>query len=232
MAYRPRHGTSVRSTLGWGFRGPSIAEIYTNATFSAVPIVPNPDLRAEHSLSCEIGANQGLGTWVQADVAAFYSRYSDLIEARPDVAGVVSFRNVSKGRIAGVEASLLARLDPFRLEGTYTRLDAKEHLPDGAQPLPYRPDHIASGALGIDLGPMSLESRLTYRSEIRRASGLFPEGARDLVAVYLLDFSCSVAVKTITITLRVDNSLQHNYAKVERNLGEPRRLSLGISGSV
>ena len=87
----------MRSTLGWGFRGPLIAEIYTNATFSTVPIVPNTDLVAERSLSYEIGFDHRSLPLFLFDTSVFCSRYRDLVEARSDVTGVVSFRNVSKG---------------------------------------------------------------------------------------------------------------------------------------
>ncbi len=231
LSYRPWEHTSLRSALGWGFRGPSIAEIYTNAVFSGVPIVPNPDLVAERSLSYEIGLDRRFATWLHLDLAAFWSRYKDLIEARPDAAGVISFRNVSKGRIAGLEASAQASWRHLGFEGNYTLLDATEDLPSGSAPLPYRPQHLAAGSLRTTFGKLILEGRLTYRSRIQRASGLFPEGTRDLISTYLVDLSAACALGAVDLTLKVHNALEYNYTTVERNLGPPRRLSLGISGT-
>ena len=49
FSYRTSGSTTLRGTLGWGFRGPSIAEIYTDATFSAIPIIPIPALRQKRA---------------------------------------------------------------------------------------------------------------------------------------------------------------------------------------
>lgn len=231
LTYKMTPTNSLRTTLGWGFRGPSIAEIYTNATFSAVPIAPNTDLVAERSLSYEIGLNNRSLSWLRLDAAVFWSRYRDLVEARPDVTGVVSFRNVSKGRISGVEASLVASWRILDFDAGYTFMDAKENLPSGDQPLPYRHRHISSSGLKARLGAISSECRFTYKSKIEKASGLFPEGTRDLIPVYLIDLSFGYKIGHLDFTLKVHNLTEYNYARVERNLGTPRRFSIGISGT-
>jgi len=223
--------TRVRTSLGWGFRGPSIAEIYTSASFSGVAIVPNPNLKAERSLSYEIGLHRRFWTRVTWDLAFFWSRYRDLVEARPDVAGVVSFRNVSQGRIAGLETSIQASYGPLALNGSYTLLDATESLDTGNVPLPYRPRHMASAGLRATVLKLTLSAQLTCRSRISRASGLFPEGNRDLIALYLVDMSAVYAFGAIDLSLKAHNVLNYNYAEVERNLGPPRRFSLGLSGT-
>ena len=119
----------------------------------------------------------------------FWSRYRDLVEARPDVTRVVSFRNVSKGRISGVETTVSASWRTLDLDASYTFLDAREDLPMGPEPLPYRQRHIASKSLSATRGPLSAGCRFTYKSGIDRASGLFLEGTRDLIPVYLVDLS-------------------------------------------
>ena len=222
--------TRIRTSLGWGFRGPSIAEIYTSASFSGVAIVPNPNLRAERSLSYEIGLNHHFWTRATWDLAFFWSRYRDLVEARPDVAGVVSFRNVSQGRIAGLETGIQASYGPLELTGSYTFLDATESLDTGTVPLPYRPRHMASAGLQATVRKLTLSAQITFRSRISRASGLFPEGNRDLIALYLADISAVYAFGAIDLSLKVHKTLNYNYAEVERNLGPPRRFSLGLSG--
>ncbi|MDP6776593.1 MAG: TonB-dependent receptor, partial [Candidatus Latescibacteria bacterium] len=232
LTFHATRATVLRGALGWGFRGPSIAEIYTDATFAGVPIAPNPDLDAERSLSCEIGIQHRIGGLAQLGAAGFWSRYRDLIEARPDASGVVSFRNVSRGRISGVEASLEASWRRLRIEGSYTYLRATEDLPSGKDPLPYRPRHVAHGSLQIDLTRLALQGRMTFRSRIDRASGLFPEGARDLIEIYLVDLSIRIPLGPANLTLTAHNLLEYNYAEVERNLGPPRRFALGLSGTL
>ena len=222
--------TTLRSTLGWGFRGPSIAEIYTQATFSGVPIAPNPDLKPERARSAEVGINQRFSR-VQIDMAGFYSRYRNLIEARPDDTGVIRFSNVSRGRITGVELSAQTTLGPVRADASYTFMDAVEHLPTGDMPLPYRSRHLAGAGGEYTRGRLTAGARWTYRSPIRRGAALFPEGTRDLVAVYLLDLSMTYAFRPVDATFTVHNALQHHYAEVERNMAPPRRFMLSLSSA-
>ena len=230
LAYRPTEITSLRSTIGWGFRGPSIAEVYTNAIFSGVPIIPNPNLKAERSLSFEAGINQHITPYFRVDLAAFWTRYQNLIEASPDPSGTVSFRNVSKGKIAGLEISAQASSGLLGWEGNYTWMDATEDLSTTSQPLPYRSRHIASSGVQLTFGRFTLEGRFTYRSAMQRASGLFPEGNRDLIAIYRTDLSVSYDFGPLTATAKIHNALEYDYAEVERNLGPPRRFTLSLSG--
>lgn len=229
FSYRPTGRTTLRATLGWGFRGPAIAEIYTNATFSAIPIVPNTDLVAERSISTEVALDHRPTSWSHVNAAGFWSRYEDLVEARPDATGRVSFRNVAMGRTAGIETSLAAAMGPVRLEGTYTFISAIENLAGGDLPLPYRPRHIAAAGARTTSGRLTVECRFRFRSRILRASGLLPEGNRDLIPVYLLDLSTAYAIGKVQVVLKAHNALAYNYAVVERNLGSPRRISLGIN---
>jgi outer membrane receptor protein involved in Fe transport len=230
LSYQVASTTSLRSTLGWGFRNPSIAEIYTNTEFSGVPIVPNPLLKPERSISFESGLLHQF-SWMQLDIAGFYSRYHDLIEARPEVTGAVSFRNVSKGRIAGLELSTQIALGFLTLDGNYTLLDAVESLPTGNLYLPYRSRHIVGGGLVAKHKNLILGSRYTYRSAIKKGvTGLFPEGTRDLIPIHLLDLSFSYDFSPLTITFTIHNTLEYNYARTERNLGPPRRFTLSIAG--
>ncbi|MDA0747335.1 MAG: TonB-dependent receptor, partial [bacterium] len=131
LSYRLTPQTGLRSTLGWGFRSPSIAEIYTNATFSAVPIVPNIGLSAEHSLSWEAGLNHSWNRGLHLDLAVFWSRYRDLVEARPNASGVVSFRNVSKGRSTGLETACLLA---FFYSGCHLYLCQRHRRPPRKKP--------------------------------------------------------------------------------------------------
>ena len=79
---------------------------------------------------------------------------------------------------------------------------------------------------------IGLEGRFTYRSRLRRASGLFPDGERDLIPIYFFDLSSALDLGKLRLTLKANNLLNYHYAEVERNLGPPRRLSLGLSGEL
>jgi iron complex outermembrane receptor protein len=232
LALRVSPRTTVRASLGRGFRAPSISEVYTNSTFAGVPIRPNPDLRAESSLTAEVGVARDFGAGVALDGAVFVSRYRDLIEARPDETQTVRFQNVSRGRIAGAEVSLQADWRrAVRLTANATYLDAVEAFSGGGSlPLPYRPRWVANATLTFRRWGGRAGGEFRYASRIRRGSALFPEGSRDLIPVYLVDAFAGVEAGRVSAQLRVRNLLQYHYAEHERSLGEIRNVSLSVSG--
>jgi len=232
LALRATPRTTVRASVGRGFRAPSISEVYTNSTFAGVPIRPNPGLRAEGSVGAEVGAVRQFGEGVALDGAVFVGRYRDLIEARPDETQTVRFQNVSRGRIAGAEVSLQADWRrTVHLTANATYLDAVEQFPDGGSlPLPYRPRWVANATLTLRRWGGHAGGEFRYASRIRRGSALFPEGSRDLIPIYLVDAFAGVEVGRVSAHLRVRNLLQYHYAEHERSLGEIRNVSLSVSG--
>jgi outer membrane receptor protein involved in Fe transport len=75
--------TYLRSSIGQGYRFPSIAEQYVSTTVGAFGIYPNDSLSPEKGVSMEIGVKQGLhiGSWHgYADVAFFINRYENMME--------------------------------------------------------------------------------------------------------------------------------------------------------
>ncbi len=73
----------LRASFGMGYRYPTIAERYTATSTGDLKVFPNPDLQPETGYSTEIGFKQGfklLGWNAYADLAAFYTRYHNMIE--------------------------------------------------------------------------------------------------------------------------------------------------------
>ena len=73
----------LRTSFGMGYRYPTIAERYTATNTGTLIIFPNDTLRPESGWSAELGFKQGfsiLGWNGYIDVAAFYTRYHDMIE--------------------------------------------------------------------------------------------------------------------------------------------------------
>ncbi|MFH1571049.1 MAG: TonB-dependent receptor [Gemmatimonadota bacterium] len=253
LSWQAAAGTHLRASAGRGFRAPSITEAFAQASASGVLVCPNPNLTSEKSWSWEVGARQWLGPRMMVDAALFWSEYQDLVEARPepdpaDAVPRASFRNLSEARIRGLEvehrASLPGRL---RWEASYTFLDAVEHLrPDeplplyGSQdlvpgqnaPLPYRARHQVALDLSGPAGPVEAGVTFQYASRFERVSGLFPEGDRDFLPVYLVDARASRALGAVQVQARIDNLLQYHYVLTERELRPPRRLSLSLLGTL
>ncbi|MCC7261479.1 MAG: TonB-dependent receptor [Candidatus Latescibacteria bacterium] len=253
VAFFPAAHTTLRASVGRGFRAPSISEVFTQAEASGVLICPNPSLRAERSWSYEVGARQTVGRFMRVDVALFWNTFEGLVEARPDPAlgeGVLaaSFRNLDRARVRGLELEQqLALPGGLRWRAAYTLLDAVEFLdaqtplpPYGGQelvageqaPLPYRARHLLNTGLAAERGRARGGVEFRYMSRFRRVSGLFPEGRRDLVPVYLVDLFTGWRMRELDLTLRIDNVLNYHYVLTERELRSPRRFSVGLAGAI
>jgi iron complex outermembrane receptor protein len=103
---------SLRSSVGAGFRVPTIAEMFSQSQLNVFKVEPNPDLKTESSVSFEMGGTMILSgpvfDQVRLDGALFVNRFDQLIEPVPDNLGIVHFENITQARIAGQELSLSA----------------------------------------------------------------------------------------------------------------------------
>lgn len=75
--------TFIRSSIGQGYRYPTIAERYTYTSAEGVSVFPNPSLKSETGWSGEVAFKQGFGisNWKgYIDIAGFVSEYTDMIE--------------------------------------------------------------------------------------------------------------------------------------------------------
>jgi len=80
---RIHESTFLRASFGQGYRYPSIAEKHAYTTVGSIKIIPNTDIRSESGWSSEIGLKHAFSTDAlsgHADISAFYSQNSDMIE--------------------------------------------------------------------------------------------------------------------------------------------------------
>jgi outer membrane cobalamin receptor len=115
LNYQVSKVTFLRASFGQGYRYPAIAEKYANTSLGSITIYPDPYVKAESGWSSEIGVMQQIilgNVTGQADIAAFYSENSNLIEylfgLYPDpVTAVFGYgfkaTNVENSRVYGLE---------------------------------------------------------------------------------------------------------------------------------
>ncbi len=132
--WRLNEGTTLSAQWSTGFRAPPAADI--NIGLSNLPagyaVVPNPELRPEKSRGLELGV-RGRVRSVEYTLAAFDTRYTDLIVSRAALpcpgdpncvagaTGTFQSQNITRARIYGTEATLLARLNSqWALQGAFT----------------------------------------------------------------------------------------------------------------
>lgn len=113
--------TYLRTSIGQGYRFPTITERYIKTTFGSFGIFDNPDLIPETSWNSEIGVKQGFkfaNYYGYFDVALFYQEYNNTIEYifgfwdstyTFAIAGF-KFVNTGKSKVTGIDISQTGQL--------------------------------------------------------------------------------------------------------------------------
>lgn len=124
LNYQAFEYTFFRASFGQGYRFPSVAEKFVSTAVSALRIYPNSSLQPERGYSAEVGVKQGFkiaGFKGLFDVAAFYTKYNNMVEFVFDIykpggatgifyedinyAGFKS-QNIGEAQISGYEVSV------------------------------------------------------------------------------------------------------------------------------
>lgn len=126
LRYELTKSTSLRASVGQGYRFPSIAEMFVSTNIDLLNVFPNPELSAERGYSTEIGIKQGFqfGNFQgYVDGAVFLTEYTNMMEFSfgfyaPDslnppyqLAEFFSYTgfksiNVGKARVSGFDLSM------------------------------------------------------------------------------------------------------------------------------
>jgi outer membrane cobalamin receptor len=117
--FQAAKGTFIRTSVGQGYRFPSIGERYITTTSGNFGFYPNPELKSETSLSYELGLKQifKFGDFIgMADIAGFYENYDNYVEFNFGVWGKnqafpqknigFKFFNTGPARIYGIDAMI------------------------------------------------------------------------------------------------------------------------------
>jgi outer membrane receptor protein involved in Fe transport len=112
FAFTPRAGINykvyenfiIRASVGTAFRAPTPAEIFTTASITGgLSVKGNTDLKAETSISTEIGTSYLVRNILDIDAALFLTKYKNYIE--PNIVGDgIQFLNVPNAEVLGLKA--------------------------------------------------------------------------------------------------------------------------------
>jgi len=220
-AFTPAGPFTFRASVGRGYRAPSAIEQFVSTVQQGFRIEANPALHGETAWSGEVGGTASLGR-VWLDAAAFSSWYRGLIGPAPVPGqfGVISFQNVQRARVAGLDASSKLSVVPrlVDLGLSYTLLDAHD-LDTGAW-LPYRSRNTVTSSLDVLGGLAGLD--VMYRSRLEAVLA-YPGDPRGDITV--VDARVAFRLAKAVMQVKVSNLLQARYVDVlERNEGAPRSL--------
>lgn len=241
MNFRPLPGLALRGSVGWGFRVPTIAEMFTRSQLSIFKVEPNPDLDAETSISYEIGSTlilppAGVLDAFKLDVAFFQNYYKNLIEPTPDHSGIIHFMNITNARIRGSEIGISTSLmnQLFNVATSYTYLDPVALNSDDSvkDTLAYRYRHQWVSTVGSAWQGISGYVEYRYSSRMEKTQ-LFAEDPRTgqdhRIPIRVWSAGLGYSIKRWDILFRAENLFQYYYVELERNMGAERNFSLTLN---
>ncbi len=226
LNFKPTLLTTVRASVGRGFRAPTMAEMFTETFTAGFKVIRNPNLKAESAWSYEIGINQILNQHFIFDLAFFHNDYKNFIEPEPDIYQTVQFTNVANARIRGVEftgqASLFNR--KLALNFGYTYMDPVDK--STGEYLAYRPRHLLTSGFTVNYSIFEAGMDYRYISRIEKVK-VYPND--DRVAQKIWDARISTKLYDFGIAFNVNNLFQYNYLQIERNMSPMRNYVFTIS---
>ena len=205
--YKIIEGTSLKASIGRGFRAPTVDELYWRDDYS----IGNPDLKPEESLSYDAGIQQQFGAKTMLEVSLFQSHMKNLIAWFDDGTGIWTAQNINDARLQGLETELSMQFTA-EISGAlnYTLLDARDTggTYDG-ETLTYRPKNKVGGRLGyqskwglkLNVNADYTDSVYTDRANTKELGGFMTLGA----------YAAQTVCKGVEIFARGDNILNKQY---------------------
>jgi iron complex outermembrane receptor protein len=237
--YKIMNNLILRSSFGFGFRNPSLAEAFTSTSASGITIKPNPNIKPENNISAEVGINYSILPLIEIDLALFRSEYYKMIEASVDPTdGLIFFNNIVRARIQGFEVSATTEFIPGILKTnlSYIFLDSKDIAKNLT--LKYRPKHSFTGSLEFTNWHIGVGLFFRYSSRVEQIDnelidlGIVRDGELR-VPVYQTDlnftydlFSFNIPAK---VFLNINNLFNYNYVELVGNLRPIRNFSFGFN---
>jgi len=227
-----------RASVGRGFRAATLAERFVRTNALGIDVLPNPGLTHETAWSFELGNTLALGRTTLLDAALFWTEARDLIEPTLFLNGpYLQFRNVTRARLAGLDAALTATPFTPRLHTAlaYMFLHARQLAQDGIpeQPLAYRPNHLLTISADYDLGRVTAgaEYRYSSRAERDELEELIAMGNIDgrRVAASVLDLRATLRHGPWTVRALLANALNYAYNLVPETLAPVRTGTLALT---
>ncbi|GMU96468.1 TonB-dependent receptor [Ignavibacterium album] len=228
-----------RSSLGTGFRNPTLAEAFTSTSTSGITVKPNPKIRPERNLTFEFGVNYSYHSLFEIDFALFQNEYYKMIEASVDPGdGLIFFDNLLRARIQGFEIGNTLNIIPGILKSgfAYTYLNSKD-VEEGTA-LKYRPKYSFTGSVEFNNWHFGLGIFFRYQSRVEEIDdelidlGIVRDGNLR-VPVYQTDINLSYELISLglpaTVYLNAKNIFNYNYVELVGNLKPIRNFSFGFN---
>jgi outer membrane receptor protein involved in Fe transport len=231
IVYNPFATLTIRASAGSGFRAPSVAETFTNTDAGGLTILPNPNLKPEHSWSYEIGGTYIPLPEIEINASGFVNDFQDLIEPTFGSDGNVHFQNITSAQISGVEGSVGCFLfnRTWNSKISYTYIYPEDRTKHDI--LKYRPRKLFYISTEIAPEPFRLGIDYRYLSRVERIDqefvylGIVPDGDQR-VPISVVDLHASLnwqfAGLPLITRMNIYNLFQYYYVDMIGNMGSIR----------
>jgi len=221
IVYKPFDNTTLRTSAGQAFRGPTVYELFGTYVSGSTTYSGNPDLNPETVRSWDAGVTQGLWKGAKFSATYFENYMKDLIYTTTISSTEKKYMNVGKAESKGVMLEIEQRFDKYvRLFANYAYTDArvKENTANPLsvdQRLTQMPDTMINMGGELELGP--LFASLTGRYVSKRYSKDDNTDTADNVygsfdSFFTADAKVSYKVtKFATVSFSVDNITDESY---------------------
>jgi len=226
-------GGVLRGSIGRGFRAPTVAERFVHTFAEGLEVIPNPNLGPETAWSLELGYTTApLLHALRLDAALFWTEGRDMIEPRliVDSGPKIQLQNVTRARIAGLDATILTAPIPDRLTAavSYTYLNTRREVagdPSATGPLAFRPKHLLtlSGDYRLHAIGVGADFRYASRVELIELEG-FVDARR--VPVKVLDLRAGWKQGPVELRVLAANVLNYIYNLVPQTLAPVRTVTV------
>ncbi len=198
-------GTTLRSSYGTGFRGPSLNELL-------FPGFGNLDLEPETSTSYDVGIEQQVFTQLVLGATYFHNSFDGLIVGTFDPAtNLFQAENINEARSRGIEAYMrVSPMDNLDVQATYTHTATRDR--ETRLRLARRP--VNKGNLNIMYAPWDV---LRMNLDLLQLGSSFNDTFNNQrVAGYgVVNLSGSYDItENFQAFVRVDNLLDHEYEEI------------------
>lgn len=231
--FQPLPNLAFRTSFGWAYRAPAIAEMFIDSRQFIFEVKPNPDLQSEKSLAQEIGLFWQTNR-LTLDLALFSAQYRRLIEPVVDQTDYkIHFMNITRARISGMEIAIdwVWPGIPLHNSVSYNYIDPR-NLTEKTT-LAYRHNHclvINEEILIAEKVSAGLDYRYLSRMKVVQLYDENPAtGADQRVPIHLVGgFLQFRPNPKLTFNLSAENLFQYYYVVIERNMGSVREVRLLI----
>ncbi|MCR4409590.1 MAG: TonB-dependent receptor [Candidatus Saccharicenans sp.] len=205
----PEIGARLKSTMGSGFKAPSLYQLFAPADYYGP--VGNPELHPERNLGWDAGIEKEFSDSLALSLTYFETRYRNLIQFYFGS----GYQNVGRAISRGLEASLEARLfKNVNISAGWTHLSSRDL--DTGSPLLRRPEDSFNVSFNLSHKSTSLAAELNYigsRLDVDYSS--YPPQTVKLKAATIANLLLSYDLKEpLTLFLHVQNLFNTRYELV------------------